>query len=370
VRRGSIEKRLVLDGELRAVRSRTLFATNQGETKVTYLAPEGSIIRPGDRLVELDSSSVTDKIRDLDEKIVAAENEIVQTQSNQESALRDMQVELSRLWLAYEEAKVKARIPSQILARREYQENQLNSERTKTEYENQITKIAQKQKEQAAELEVKVIERDKLVSQLEREKGNLETLHIKSPVEAMVIHTERYEERRKIQVGDVVWDGYPLAMLPDLREMEVLAAVNEVDGPKLATGQKASVVLDSYPDTRITGTIREISQTAVKVNRMGKAKIFYVYVALDRTVMEIMKPGMSAQVTVSLGEHAGELVVPRGAVRFQGSSAEVLRFEGDEQRRPIAVTLLDSDPERFAVAGNGALRQGDRIAARWPGEAR
>ena len=369
VRKGTIERKLILDGELRAVRSRTVFATNQGETKVTFLAPEGSIIKPGERLVELDSSSVTDKIRDIDERIVASENEIVQLQSTQESALRDMEVQLSQLWLAYEEAKVKARIPSQIVARREYQENQLNAERTKTEYDNQIVKIEQKKKEQAAELQVKTIDRDKLVAQLDREKRNLETLHVKSPVEAMVIHTERYEERRKIQVGDVVWDGYPLAMLPDLRDMEVLAQVNEVDGPKVAIGQKASVILDSYPDTRITGTIREISQTAVTMNRMGKAKIFYVYVTLDRTVTEIMKPGMSAQVTVAVGERRDALLVPRPAVRFDGNAAAVVRLEGEGRRRPIAVTLIESDASHYAVASNGALREGDRIDARGRGAA-
>src|SRR2546421_9939097 len=50
VKRGAINKRLLLDGELRAVRSRTIFSNTAEDTKIVYLPPEGSIVKPGDRL--------------------------------------------------------------------------------------------------------------------------------------------------------------------------------------------------------------------------------------------------------------------------------------------------------------------------------
>src|SRR5687767_14694971 len=45
VRRGTVRKNLLLDGELRAVRSRTIFATTSEESKITYLPSEGSVIK-------------------------------------------------------------------------------------------------------------------------------------------------------------------------------------------------------------------------------------------------------------------------------------------------------------------------------------
>jgi HlyD family secretion protein len=146
--------------------------------------------------------------------------------------------------------------------------------------------------------------------------------------------------------------------------MEVLAQVNEVDGPRLSVGQMAQVRLDSYPDVEITGSVKNIAQTAIKASWMAKAKVFLVVIALDRTVSEIMKPGMSAQVALAINEQPELLLVPRSAVQFEGASAQVMRHEG-EDRRVVAVTVLSADPVNYAIADDGVLKEGDRIRTRW-----
>ncbi len=363
VRKDKIEKSLLLDGELRAVGSRIIYASTSEEAKITYLPPEGSIVKAGDRIVELDSGTILDRIKDTEEKIIAAENEIVKTRAQHESALRSMYVDLSKLWLAFEQAKVRATSPAELISRRENQENLLALEKSKTEYENMLTEIEQKKKEQAAELQVRNIERDKLKIQLDQARSNLDGMNIKAPSDGMVIYGDHWAERRKLQIGDVVWGGFAIVRLPDLREMEVLAQVNEVDGPRLTPGQRARIKLDSYPDTDIQGTVKSIAETAIKANWMAKAKVFNAVISLDKTVMEIMKPGMSAQITVILSETAPQLLVPRSSVEFADGEAKVLRLEG-EDTRAVAVTILHSDPLYYAVADNGALKEGDRILKR------
>src|SRR5499426_1010271 len=256
VKRGSVKKILLLDGELRAVRSRTIFGGSSWEdVKIVYMPPEGTVVEAGVLVHELDSTNTLNKIKDTDEKIVAAENEIVKVKSQHESALRDLEVELSKLWLTYEQAKLKAKVPNEVISRREFQDAQLALEKAKTEYENHLNKIEQKKKEQAAELQVKVIEKDKLKVQLDRAKSVLDQMKIKAPTDGMVLYNDHYNERRKLQIGDLVWPGWPVVQLPDLTEMEVLAQVNEVDGPRLSVGARAEVKLDSYPDKVITGKI-------------------------------------------------------------------------------------------------------------------
>ncbi len=361
VGRGTIKKALLLDGELRAVRSRMIYSNTSDEAKIVYLPPEGTVIKAGERVAELDAGTVLTKIKDSEEKIVAAENEIIRLQAQHEALLRDLEVELSKLWLAYEQAKLKAKIPAEVLARREYQEAQLTLEKSKTEYDNHLAKIEQKKKEQSAERQVKTIEKDKLEVQLNRAKSNLDGMRIKAPSDGMVIYNEHYNERRKMQVGDMVWGGWPIIRLPDLTEMEVLALVNEVDGPKLSVGARAEIKLDSYPDTVITGAVKEIAQTAVKASRMSSAKIFRVVISLDRTVTEVMKPGMSAQVSVITSETQPQLLIPRSAVKFENQTVSVTRPENNETKRQIAVTILAADAINYAVADNGALKEGDRI---------
>jgi len=364
VKRGSVRKVLLLDGELRAVRSRTIWGSSSDEAKIVYMPPEGTVVKAGDLVVELDSTNILTRIKDTEERIVAAESEIVRVRSQHESALRDLEVELSRLWLAYEQAKLKAKVPNEVVSRREFQEAQLALEKAKTEYDNHLNKIEQKKKEQAAELQVKIIEKDKLNVQLDRAKNNLDGMRIKAPTDGMALYNDHWNERRKLQIGDVVWGGWPVVRLPDLTEMEVLAQVNEVDGPRLSIGDKAEVKLDSYPDKVITGEVKDISQTAIKASWMAKAKIFRVTISLDQTLMEIMKPGMSAQVSITISETQPNLLVPRSAVKGAGESAKVVRIENPDARREIAVTILAADGLNYLVADNGALKEGDRILAK------
>jgi len=319
---------------------------------------------PFARLVELDSGTILGKIKDAEEKIVAAENEIVKTRSTQEAALRELDVDLSRRWLAYEQAKVKARAPAQLVPRRDYQDNQLTLEKARTEYETQQLKIEQKKKENAAEVQVKVIQLEKLKANLQRATSNLDGMNIKAPADGMVIYSEHWYERRKIQIGEVVWGGFPIVRLPDLKAMEAVAQVNEVDGPRLSPGQRATIKLDAYPGVEIAGAVKEIAETAVKASWMSKAKVFRVVVSLNRTVTEIMKPGMSAQIAVSIADHEAQLVVPRSSVAFESGTPLVARLESDNKTRDVAVTIVASDALLYAVADNGALKEGDRIVAR------
>jgi HlyD family secretion protein len=368
VHRGDIKKTLQLDGELRAVSSRTIFSSTSEEAKITYLPPEGTLVKAGERVVELDNSTILSKITDIDERIIAAENDIDKTRSQHESALRDMEVVLSTLWLAYEQSKLDVNVPVNVLPRRKYQENQLAYDKGKTEYENQLSKIDEKKKEQAAELQVKVIEKEKLGVRLNQIKANLASMTLTAPADGMVIYGDHWMERRKIQVGDMVWGGFPLVRLPDLKDMEVLAQVNEVDGPRLSIGQKAVVKLDSYPDSEISGSVKNIAQTAIKASWMAKAKVFLVVISLEKTLTDIMKPGMSAQVTLAVAEQPSLLLVPRSAVQFEGSTAQVLRLEAENSRRTVAITVLSADPLFYAIADDGLLKEGDRILSRWPHE--
>jgi len=361
VKRGEVRKLLLLDGELRAVRSRTVYANTSEESKIVFLPPEGSVVKAGDLLVELDSTTVLNKIKDTEDRLVAAESEVVRARAQHEAALRDLEIELSKLWLAFEQAKIKAKVPAEVVPRREYQDNQLALEKAETEYKNQLSKIEERKKEQAAELQVKVIEKDKLQVQLDRDRGKLDGMRIKAPTDGMVIYNDHWQERRKLQVGDMVWSGFPVVFLPDLTEMEVLSRVNEVDGPKLSVGNQAQIKIDSYPDTVFTGQVKEISETAVKASWMAKAKVFRVAIALDRTATEIMKPGMSAQVGIVISETKGQLLVPRAAIKFTGEGATVTRQENNAQPRLVAVTVLTADAINYAVADNGALKEGDRL---------
>src|SRR4029453_3524632 len=91
VTRGDIKKMLLLDGELRAVSSRTIFSSTSEEAKITYLPPEGTVVKAGERVVELDNSAILSRITDTEERIIAAENDIDKTRPQHEGTVREME---------------------------------------------------------------------------------------------------------------------------------------------------------------------------------------------------------------------------------------------------------------------------------------
>jgi multidrug efflux pump subunit AcrA (membrane-fusion protein) len=357
-----LEKPILLDGDLRAVRARTLFGS-QNDAKITFMPPEGSNIKVGERLVEFDNAPVSNKIREIKEQIITIENQIIETQSNHESALRDLEAFLSQYWLAYEQAKIDANVPEHLVPKRDFQERQLALEKTQTEYNSHIAKIEKKKLEQQAEIQAKKLEKEKLDVDLRKLENQLEALNIKAPTDGIVIYADHIFEPRKVQVGDVVWNGFPVINLPDLNDLEVLASVNEVDGPKLSVGQAAIVSLDSYPEMKINGTIKDISQTAAKAgtSRSDTTKIFKVVVSLEKTLTDIMKPGMSAQVAINPNESTPQLLIPRTVVEFHNKQAQVFKQNGEELQA-INITILASDSRFYSILDEGKLKQGDKLA--------
>ncbi|MBN8724021.1 MAG: HlyD family efflux transporter periplasmic adaptor subunit [Acidobacteria bacterium] len=358
---GTLEKKVLLDGDLQAVRARTLFG-KASESKITYMPPEGTKVNIGDRLVEFDNTPVSNRILEIKQQIITSENQLVEIQSNHESGLRDLEAGLSQYWLAFQQAKIDASVPINLVPRRDYQERQLLLEKTETEYNSHLAKIEKKKLEQQAELQAKNLEKEKLVVELQKLENQLNDLNLKAPSDGIVIYADHIFEPRKVQVGDVVFSGFPVINLPDLTELEILARVNEVDGPRLSIGQAAQVFLDSYPDIKINGKIKDISQTAAKAgtSRSDTTKIFKVVVSLEKTLTDIMKPGMSAQVEVNLVENTPKILVPRFAVEFHNKQAQVFKQVGEELQ-PIAINILASDFRFYAIADDGKLKQGDKL---------
>lgn len=362
VEKGNLEKVFILDGELRAVRARSVFASGDNESKITYMPPEGTNVKAGERLVEFDNSPVSNKIREVQEKIISAENELVEIKSKHEAELRDLEVDLSRYWLAYEQAKLEANVPVNLVARRDYQERQLNLEKAKTEHISHLAKIEKKKLEQQAESQAKSLEKNQLEVDLQKLESQLESLNIKAPTDGIVIYADHIFEPRKVQIGDVVWSGFPVINLPDLTELEVLSQVNEVDGPRLSVGQTAQVSLDSYPSDKINAKIKEISQTAAKsrTTRSDTTKIFKVVFSLEKTLTDIMKPGMSAQIVITPTNNQEQLLIPRAAVKFNNNQAQVTKQLG-EQLQTLTVNILESDVRFYAIAEDSKLQKGDKL---------
>jgi hypothetical protein len=187
----------------------------------------------------------------------------------------------------------------------------------------------------------------------------LQAVSIRAPRSGFFIVAPHWRgnEERKLQAGDTVFQGMPVASIPDISEVEVAATLSPVDYGQIEVGMRARVVLDTWPDRVVEGRVEEVG--AVAPEGRFRSTGFPVSVSLAATDPALMRPGLSARVEVVRRAWARALLVPRRSVRFEGSGRVVIQRAG--RADPSEVKLSGCGP--LACAVESGLAEGDRVRA-------
>jgi RND family efflux transporter MFP subunit len=158
----------------------------------------------------------------------------------------------------------------------------------------------------------------------------LQKTAIASPLDGFLVLQDIPLEsgKRRPQVGDSVWSGVPIATVPDLSQMVVLARVREVDLHRVRDGLKASVALEAYPDLVLDGRIALIGSLAEEVPN-SPWKFFTVSLQLEHGDSRL-RPGMSVRVSFLLDAVRDAVVVPVDAVFTRGEESVCYVRRGGE----------------------------------------
>lgn len=333
VMRGDFQRTLLLTGSLEAVRSIEIKApqTSVMQTRIQFMAEEGSEVKPGDPLVDFDNSVFADQAEDLENRILDAETTIVSRRNELTTALKDLEIELAEKVFNYERAKVLAAIDKTIVARRDYEERQFQLEKATRELRETQARIELTRSQGQADLDVLEIDRDKLRADLQKAREALQVLSVKAPAAGLVIYEKRPMTTLRFQEGDSCWPGTTVMRLPDLSEMRVVFDVNEVDAPLLREGMPVAVRIDAFPDREVGGVIEVIPSMAVKRDESSKIALYRVVAKLDETWKGEMKPGMSALGTVAIEERKDVLLARRDRVRVDGDALLLRQDDGSER---------------------------------------
>jgi len=124
--------------------------------------------------------------------------------------------------------------------------------------------------------------------------------------------TDWREEKKK--VGDNCWRGDKVVEIPDLKSMIAKGEVDEVDGGKVATGQRVTFRLDAHPDVEFTGRISSIWKTVQRKSFQNPLKVVRLDILLDRTDTVRMRPGMRFRGAAETERVPRCLVIPLEAV--------------------------------------------------------
>ncbi|MFB0566310.1 MAG: efflux RND transporter periplasmic adaptor subunit [Candidatus Aminicenantaceae bacterium] len=149
-------------------------------------------------------------------------------------------------------------------------------------------------------------------SQLDSSKVDLAYTIIKSPIDGIVIS-------RNINVGQTVAASFQAPVLfkiaNDLSKMQVECSVDEADIGKVKEGQKVRFTVDAFPDENFTG---RVSQVRYSPEIIQNVVTYTTIVEVDNPEMKL-RPGMTATVSVVIGEAKNVLRVSNAALRFNPS---------------------------------------------------
>lgn len=207
---------------------------------------------------------------------------------------------------------------------------------------------------------------------LQRAEINLGYTQIYSPISGVVLS-------RAVDEGQTVASGYSTPTLftiaADLREMQLVANIDEADIGAVAEGQRVSFTVDAYIDTQFEGTVKQ-----VRLQSASTSNVVTYQVVIDAPNPDLkLKPGMTANATIYTLEKEGVFAVPARALRFVPADMDDKRRE-ELPETHVFVRLADGTTEpREVTTGitNGVqteivsgLAEGDVVVVGMAGAAR
>ena len=155
---------------------------------------------------------------------------------------------------------------------------------------------------------------------LQQAQINLDHCQIYAPVDGTVI-------ARRMDIGQTVAATLNPPVIfeiaQDLTKMQVDTNVDESDVGKITKNQKATFIVDSYPETTFNGVVADIRKAPI----VSQNVVTYdVVITVDNSSLKLF-PGMTANVTILTAKLNDTLKVPNSVLRFRPSAA-VLKQAG------------------------------------------
>ena len=368
VKKGDFHVVVTSAGELRAKK----FVQIQGplnmqqaeiwQTKISSLVPEGTVVKEGDVVAELDRSGIAAKLAEISLALQKAEAQLTQAQLDSTLNLATAREDMKTMELSLEEkriAKEQAAYESPSIKRQ-----------AEIDYEKATRALAQAKTNYVTKTQQAIAKMAEVGSDVQRQRNKLTIVQdvlanftIKAPGSGMVIYVKEWNGKKK-GVGSQInaWDP-TVATLPDLGEMESLSYVNEIDVRKIAAGQKVTVSLDSDPTKKLAGTVTAVANVGEQ-RPNADSKVFEVKILLAQADTTL-RPGMTTSNAIETNTVKNALYVPLEAVAVDGTTPFVYKRDGTRVTKQQVGTGLANENEIVIAKG---LERDDRVLLTAPAD--
>lgn len=196
--------------------------------------------------------------------------------------------------------------------------------------------------------------------QLEKIEMQLALCDVCAPADGTLVYSK--DKNKKIELGAPAHYKQQLFSLPNMASMQVEAFVHESEIKRVAEGMPAVIRVDAFPNTPLQGRVTEVATfyDATRHWLSGGVKEYATKVLIEDLPEGIaLKPGMTAQSRIRVGELSDGVIIPLAAVAQREGTYYCYAATADGiQRREVA---LGDNTENYVEVLSG-IEPGERVA--------
>jgi len=361
VRRGDLSLALTAHAELRGGNPETLTAPMTGdiEQHITSMLKSGDNVKPGDVVVQLNTSEQEFKLKEAQSDLAEAEQHLIQAKAQRDAETEEGAYELSKaksdVTLAELDVKKNSLLPA-IVAR----QNDLALAAARDKLAQLEHNIGNRQTTNAAAIAIQEAARTKALEAIKMAQEHIESMTLKA-------HHAGYVSIKAsppnmigpgmvlppFQVGDTVRPGLAIAEIPDLENWEVAARMDEMDRGHVALNDKVAISVIALPGRQFHG---HVSNLGGIIGSFWE-RHFECKIALDDPVPEL-RPGMSAMIVMTTDELRNVLWIPAQAL-FEADGRTFVYVRAGKSFAAKDVKLVRRNETRAIITGVG---EGQEVA--------
>ena len=388
-------------GNLESAANKDVLCEVEGSTTIIMIKPEGTLVKQGDTVAELDSATLRDSL--VNQKITTQQTEASYKQARLVREVAEYAVKEYVLGIYLQD---KATYMGQIKLAESDKERAIDRLKWSTEmklkgYVSIATNLADQLTKQQADFELEqaqtqltVLEKftkekqiKSLSSDVEKAKADelskqsswqleqtkekklekqIDRCTLKAPGDGIVVYANdpgRMGGQQSIQVeeGATVRERQKIFSLPDTTKMRVNTKVHESMVDRIRPGKRALVRVDAAANEVIKGEVASVAPMSDPNSNFGSdIKVYTTYVAIDGDTAKLnLRPGMSAQVEILVDELPDVLTVPVQAILQFKDKDWVFIKEGDSFVKQEISVGVSNDQHVEVKKG---LKDGDLVA--------
>jgi hypothetical protein len=293
--------------------------------KIQRLIPEGTIVKEGDFVAELDRSEITGRLQDAMLELQQAQSQVTQVSLDSTLTLSQARDNLINLEYALEERQIavdQSKYESPAVQRQAEIDLDKARRQLAQEKKNYITKVKQAEA-QMSEVEADLQEEQNEVNKI---RSLLQQFTVRAPAQGMVIYKRNYDGSKVTQGSDISAWNPTVAELPDFSVMESITYVNEVDVQKIAKDQNVEIGLDAIPDKNLYGTVTSVANIGEQ-RPNSDSKVYEVIIEIAETD-SVLRPAMTTSNRVIVNRVPNAMFIPLETIHVHDSTSFVFKKVG------------------------------------------